>query len=339
MDGRLGLLELSFPIGTIGTTRVRISIWFPLLFILLLYWIADWRLALACGGILFVSVLLHEFAHLYAARKTGGYGHEILMWPFGGLAFAQPARTFVSEVLTPAAGPLTQFIICLMTMPVLFQSEQVPEGAFSLLYLPISGFSDNIVRDLLLVTFSLNWKLLWLNLLPAFPLDGGQILRAILSHRVGSQAGQSLSVRIGLVTGVLLALSALFVDVVFLVFLGWMVSMFAMYEYFQIQIGNLSEETFLGYDFSQGYTGLEEGEDDPHVSRPGFFQRWKAKRAEEKRLRQIEEQRATERRVDELLEKVHLHGMDSLTDDERKFLSTASNRYKTRNSGAGRQES
>ena len=66
-------------------------------------------------AILFVSVLLHEFGHCFGARIMGGRGEEILMWPLGGLAFADPPRRPWPQLVTTVGGPLVNVVICLVT--------------------------------------------------------------------------------------------------------------------------------------------------------------------------------------------------------------------------------
>jgi hypothetical protein len=93
------------------------------------------------------------------------------------------------------------------------------------------------------------------------------------------------------------------------------------------------EEPLFGYDFSQGYTSLERGEPPPpKPKKPNFFQRWLQKRAAKKQQRQQEEREMEERRLDELLDKVQRDGLQSLTEEERRFLNRVSSRYKNRHS-------
>jgi hypothetical protein len=94
------------------------------------------------------------------------------------------------------------------------------------------------------------------------------------------------------------------------------------------------EEPLFGYDFSQGYNSLDQ-EQQPAPARqkkPNFIQRWLQRRAARRQQREQEEREAEERRLDELLEKVKDNGVQSLTDEERRFLTRVSSRYKNRNS-------
>ena len=95
--------------------------------------------------------------------------------------------------------------------------------------------------------------------------------------------------------------------------------------------GNGGEDAPFGYDFSQGYTSLEGGQPPataPQRKRPNWFQRWLQKRAAQKARREQEAREAEERRMDELLEKVQRSGIQSLTDEERRFLTRVSARYR-----------
>ena len=78
----------------------------------------DYTLALgiAVCAVLWVSVLLHEFGHIYGARLTGGSGNEILLWPLGGLAFVRPAGTLKSQLISTGGGPLVNLALCLITL-------------------------------------------------------------------------------------------------------------------------------------------------------------------------------------------------------------------------------
>src|SRR5205085_6798513 len=92
------------------------------------------------------------------------------------------------------------------------------------------------------------------------------------------------------------------------------------------------EDAPFGYDFSQGYTSLE-GTQQPPATTPrrkrlNWFQRWLQKRAAQKARREQEAREAEERRMDELLEKVQRNGIQSLSDEERRFLTRVSARYR-----------
>jgi hypothetical protein len=90
------------------------------------------------------------------------------------------------------------------------------------------------------------------------------------------------------------------------------------------------EEALFGYDFSQGYTSLERDQPPPRRREPSFYQRWKQRRAARKLQREQEQRESEERRMDELLQKVQQEGLHSLTDEERRFLTRVSAKYRNR---------
>ena len=93
------------------------------------------------------------------------------------------------------------------------------------------------------------------------------------------------------------------------------------------------EDGVFGYDFSQGYTSLERDQIQaaPPVRRVSWWRRWLQRRAARKMQREVEEREAEERRLDELLDKLHRQGRGALTDEEQRFMKRVSDRYRNRN--------
>ena len=124
MEGREQ--SFSFSLGTWWRTQVRVSWFFPL--ILLVFWSRlDLPLALTCVLMLFFSVVVHEFFHVFGARLTGGEASEILIWPAGGLAYTQPGPTVRSEFLTIAAGPLANVLLAAAMLPAVMSAGQLDQ--------------------------------------------------------------------------------------------------------------------------------------------------------------------------------------------------------------------
>ena len=144
---------------------------------------------------IFVIVLIHEFGHALACRQVGGVANRIVLWPLGGIAFVNPPRRAGAYLWSIAAGPLVNVIL----LPVL--------GLFSLLAQASLPGSDVAVffRDL---NF-LNAVILAFNLLPVFPLDGGQIVRGLLWFPFGEVRSLQIASAIGLVGGVILGIVGL----------------------------------------------------------------------------------------------------------------------------------
>src|SRR5690606_16696779 len=125
---------------------------------------------------LFVCVVLHEFGHALTARKFGVQTRDIILSPIGGIARLDrlPEKPF-QEFLVAAAGPAVNVVIALLLSPYFFISE---EGKWFWNEI-ISGRSIGEGLPFLGGLIFLNIVLAVFNLLPAFPMDGGRILRAL----------------------------------------------------------------------------------------------------------------------------------------------------------------
>jgi Zn-dependent protease len=146
---------------------------------------------------LFGIVLLHEFGHALACRQTGGQADQIVLWPLGGIAFVDPPRRPGAVLWSIAAGPLVN--VALVPLLSIALSLAQPDGGPSDLY------------RLVWHVWQINWVLLIFNLLPVYPLDGGQILRALLWFPLGEIRSLQIASVIGLIGGACLAIYALMV--------------------------------------------------------------------------------------------------------------------------------
>lgn len=153
---------------------------------------------------LFLCVLFHEIGHSLAAKKLGIKVIDITLWPLGGLARLGAIPEIPSvELRIALAGPAVNFalIIAIVILDTLF----IGSISFSRLLHPLSP-DLNIVEFLVLVNAFMGT----LNLLPAFPLDGGRILRALAARRLPYFKATTLAVN----TGKVFAVTGL-------VYLGW----------------------------------------------------------------------------------------------------------------------
>ncbi len=137
---------------------------------------------------LFVIVLIHEFGHAFAARQVGGESREIILWPFGGIAFAKVPPRPGAELWAVAAGPLVNVVLypILYWLLVMADSQGWTQG------------NADFGRYLVMI-FLINKWLLIFNLLPIYPLDGGQLLRAVLWFKLGRARSLQVASIIGFV--------------------------------------------------------------------------------------------------------------------------------------------
>ena len=329
MDGRENSMsQFSIPAGTWLQTQVRVSWFFPLILLVFCPRLGL-VLGVTCVLLLFFSVIVHEFFHVFGARLTGGDAREILIWPAGGLAYCQPGPSFRSEFLTTAAGPVANVLIALLTLPIALSSGQLQE-CWHPVMLPYVALEDNLWRDWGLLLFALNVKLVYLNLLPVLPMDGGRMLQTVLSRSYPPATVNKAGVWTGLGVAVLMFLignASELIDpengialVSLAAFIFCMNYVMLLQQRIQDQFGG-SE---FGYDFSEGYSSL--GPDEDEQPRPGMIEQWKANRDAKRRDREAAERAEEESRLDALLDKVHQQGMDSLTPSEQRFLKQASER-------------
>jgi stage IV sporulation protein FB len=319
----------AIPLGVWGGTTVRMS------FLLILLLPMAWghfgvKLGSAIFGILFLSVLYHEFCHIWVVRGTGGEGDEILLWPFGGLAYCRPADTFRSEFWTAFAGPLSNLLLAAVGLWPAIQLGIVAEP-FDLLrqavFLPELSLQSQVPQQLGALLFSLNWKLFLLNMLPVYPLDGGRMLQAILVQRMPRSEAHRRCIITGLVVSGIAIFAGLWIENAWVVFFGFLAFMTNRIEWLVTSTHRQFDESFLGHDFSEGYTSLER-EEQNRERQPGYFERRRLER-EQRRLQKEEQVRVeTESRVNQLLDKISTEGMASLSNEERRFLEQASERYR-----------
>jgi Zn-dependent protease len=137
---------------------------------------------------LFLIVMMHEFGHALACRQVGGMANQIVLWPLGGVAYVNPPPRPGATLWSIAAGPLVNVVL----LPVI--------SALGLLSRSL-GWAQTApnVHHLLRAIFFINLVLLLFNMLPIYPLDGGQILRSLLWFVIGRARSLMAATIIGFV--------------------------------------------------------------------------------------------------------------------------------------------
>ncbi len=325
-------LIFGFPVGTLWGARVRVSP-FYLALLFLLVGPLGWKIGLLAFAVLTVTILLHEYCHVFAARLTGGDADEVIIWPLGGLALCRRAATFQSEFLTPAAGPLFHFAVCTALLPWVYNSQTSITEVLHPLQFPEIHWEGAFLHGLVLLTFSLNWKMLLLNLLPMLPLDGASMWHAVARHRWEPIVAKTAMLVVSTITHVVLACVAMNINSSYgirVLFLSYMLLPITILEWIRLQAANL-----IGVEMqdSENYESFDDDEDGPprRTRTPGLFERWKLERERKRQEKEELERVESEARLDTLLEKVHLSGIDSLSEAEKRFLKQASARYRGQN--------
>lgn len=136
---------------------------------------------------LFLIVLLHEFGHALACRQVGGTAGQIVLWPLGGVAYVNPPSRPGATLWSIAAGPLVNLAL----LPLLYVAVMLSRSL---------GWAQTMpdLFHLLRTVFYLDLVLLVFNMLPIYPLDGGQILRSLLWFVIGRARSLLVATILGL---------------------------------------------------------------------------------------------------------------------------------------------
>jgi Zn-dependent protease len=274
--------------------------------------------ALVAMTILFGSVLLHEFGHIFGARVMGGRGEDILMWPLGGLAAADPPRRPWPSLVTTACGPLVNVVICIITGAIMLIASR-GDGAIPWMplvtgirqYIPTSNFTYYVFW-----IFLVNYAIAAFNLLMIFyPFDGGRIVQELLWFKFGYYKSMMFATAFGMVGAVLVAGFGLATMSLMLI----LIAGFGFHACYQ-QRRMLKEVGPAEFEEESIYAAAYE----PQTPRRKGPSRWAVRRAE-KQARQEREEQAS---IDTILAKVSAQGMNSLTRGERKTLERATERQR-----------
>jgi stage IV sporulation protein FB len=157
--------------------------------------------------LLFICVTLHEFGHALVAQRFDIKVPHITLLPIGGVASLERMPDKPSQELWIAiAGPLVNFVIALLVFPLLLLSGNLPSLNLSNAAIILSGTQAPTVATVLLFLFYTNIALGVFNLLPAFPMDGGRVLRALLAFAMSYVDATRIAVIVGRLMAVLFAL-------------------------------------------------------------------------------------------------------------------------------------
>jgi Zn-dependent protease/predicted transcriptional regulator len=139
---------------------------------------------------LFVCVTLHELGHALAARRYGIKTRDITLYPIGGVAQLEkmPEKP-KQELVVAMAGPAVNFIIALLLSPIILNSDISADETSKVLIIDAHNFLPMLGM--------LNITLAVFNLLPAFPMDGGRVLRALLAMKLGRVKATQIAAGIG----------------------------------------------------------------------------------------------------------------------------------------------
>jgi len=228
-------MRWSWKIGRLAGIDLYVHATFLLLilFILLMNWRHGKSLATALEGVIFVLVIfacivLHELGHALAARHYGIPTSDITLLPIGGLSRMERMPDIpIQELWVALAGPAVNAVIAGVLFAISFLTGVRPE---------LQAFrwaGGSFLNNLMVVNF---W-LLAFNLIPAFPMDGGRVLRALLATRLEYSQATLVAARVGQFMAFIFGFVGLFTDP-FLVFIALFVWLGAEQESATVQMHN-----------------------------------------------------------------------------------------------------
>lgn len=333
-------INWSFRIGRIRGIAIRVHVLFVLCAVVLVWselpraddpFAPSIPRALANGlgiyVILFAVVLLHEFGHCWGARRTGGAADEVLLWPLGGLAYTRPPHHWRAHLVTTVAGPTVNVLICAATSATLAvwcgSLAAVPWNPLHP-FRPVGDMRYTEGQFWVAMVHGVSYFLLLVNLLPIFPFDGGRIVQAVLWRSRGHRASLEIATATGMVGAIAVGLFALFMEDADWILLG--IAIFGYMTCWQTRRW-VRETGGFGDAFGSEFIGGGFASDAEEVEpRPGPIARWRACRAERRRLAAEEDLRRQEEAVERVLRKVSQSGLESLTPAERRTLELETRR-------------
>jgi len=296
-------------------------------------------------GLLLLTLAVHELGHASMATWLGCERDEVRLWPLGNMVGPSPSSRSADNALVALAGPVTNAAVVLLIAIGLnfagaqfiwhpFGNEQ-GSGAPLLDGKPVAALTP-------LWWFGwfgyLNWVVMLANLIPALPFDGGRMLRSFLANAQivstkdnmlapwTAHSCAALLVLIGLARLVLSGTG----DGITLIGLALLIELIVRAESRILEDGGFFEDGVFGYDFTEGYTSLENSAAKVRPYRESALKRWRRRRSDLRRQRQQAREAAEERRMDEILEKLYREGRGALTDEEHRFLLRVSVKYRNR---------
>lgn len=192
----------SISLGTYAGIPVKIHWTFGFLLLFVLYISYTNQLSVVTSFhflmyiiILFICVTLHEYGHALTARRFGIITNEILLSPIGGIAkMGALSKNPKHELLISIAGPLVNIVIAIIIgLYIHFNQDSQ--------FIPTANDYDNFTNyaDLIRLVFIMNIALFVFNLIPAYPMDGGRVLRAIIAFWANYEKATIIASIIGMI--------------------------------------------------------------------------------------------------------------------------------------------
>jgi stage IV sporulation protein FB len=288
--------------------------------------------------VLLVSVTLHEVGHALAALRVGGKVDAIVLGPVGGLISPRVPDEPEIHVFVALAGPIVHLLIAVLAAIVLaIAGDRQLLGLLNPLVTPpdlVEPGGLGLVAAKL--TLWINWILMLLNLLPAYPFDGGPVLRAMLWPALGRRTARIVTARIAMVLAALICVAGLATlgsDLPTHVPAWIPLITLGMFLFFSARQDLSAAEPHERADQLAGYQLNSDGLDlldamwSSDDEEEGVLVEHQQRQAEQ--TSSVSED-SEEDRVDAILARLHDSSWDALSPEEVEVLQRASQRYRRR---------
>jgi Zn-dependent protease len=312
-----------------------------------LYLTASWL------SLLILALVIHEMGHAVVAYLLDSDQEDVHLWPLGNLVGPSASPRSGEHFLVGLAGPVISgslFLVTAVCLKLLFGADSVlnPFGNTDATGVPFDSGAPRFADNTLASPLSLPWVLGWfgylnyilflVNMFPALPFDGGRVFRAYLASTSVVSSRDTIYApwtayawsAILLLTGLVRLLVGGRSDGLIVIGLAVLIYLLVRMESQMLEDGGYFEDGVFGYDFSEGYTSLESSAAKVRPYKESALRRWRRRRSELRRQRRLIREASEERRMDEILDKLHRQGRGALSDEEHRFLVRVSARYRNR---------
>jgi Zn-dependent protease len=208
---------------------------------------------------LFACVTLHELGHSLAAQYFGIPVREIILLPLGGLALLErtPTRP-VQELVIALAGPLVNVLIIMVLLPIIALTGELDLLTGTAMLQGLNAQPS--LGTLLTWLFEANILLVLFNMIPAFPLDGGRVLRSILAMFLGFRRATGIANSLGRGFALFLGVVGVFSFDVFLILIAIFIYVGASQEYTQEHANTVLSTRRVGDAYNKHVLTLSVGD-------------------------------------------------------------------------------
>lgn len=302
---------------------------------------------LAWVALFLLALVIHEAAHLLTTWSTDVEQEEVHLWPLGSLTGPTNPPRGTNYMLAVLAGPFASGATALFAAAVLgfgwdAQFAWNPfsrEADIGAPWIHAETKAEAMTAPWLVGWFGyVNYLIFLANLLPALPFDGGRLFRWFLANTSVGVSRDSMvapwtarsTAAVLFVIGAARLLLYQRLDGLTIILLAVLIELVVRSESRVLEDGGYFDDGVFGYDFSEGYTSLESSAAKVRPYRESALKRWRRRRSDQRRQRRIMQEIAEERRMDEILDKIHREGRGALTEEENRFLVRVSARFRNR---------